>query len=58
VPRAYNIFRAYEGMEGKTNKNKEIKNSKTVLKTFRFKNIFFFQKPKFHYKPTCEVVSV
>jgi hypothetical protein len=29
VPRAYNIFRAYEGMEGKTNKNKEIKNSKT-----------------------------
>jgi hypothetical protein len=25
VPRAYNIFRAYEGMEGRKNKNKEMK---------------------------------
>jgi hypothetical protein len=29
VPRAYGIFRAYERIEGKTNKNKEIKNRKT-----------------------------
>jgi hypothetical protein len=28
VPRAYDIFRAYEGMEGIKNKNKEIKNLK------------------------------
>jgi hypothetical protein len=26
VPRAYDIFRAYEGMEGRKNENKEIKN--------------------------------
>jgi hypothetical protein len=29
VPRAYDIFGAYEEMEGKRNKNKEIKNRKT-----------------------------
>jgi hypothetical protein len=25
VPRAYDIFRAYKGMEGRKNKNKEMK---------------------------------
>jgi hypothetical protein len=28
VPRAYDIFRAYEGMEGRKIKNKEMKNRK------------------------------
>jgi hypothetical protein len=28
VPRAYDMFRAYEGMEGRKNKNKEMKSRK------------------------------
>jgi hypothetical protein len=32
VPRAHDIFRAYEGMEGEKNKNKEIKNWKNYTK--------------------------
>jgi hypothetical protein len=28
IPRAYDIFRTYEEMEGRTNKNKGIKNRK------------------------------
>jgi hypothetical protein len=32
VPRAYNIFRAYEGMEGRKDKNKEIKIGKCNAK--------------------------
>jgi hypothetical protein len=32
VPRAYYIFRAYEGMEGRKNKNKEIKKEKFSTK--------------------------
>jgi hypothetical protein len=28
VPRAYDMFRDYEGMEGRENKNKEMKSSK------------------------------
>jgi hypothetical protein len=53
VPRAHDIFRAYEGMEGRKNKNLE----KLILNTIQdFKNTFL--KPKFHYKPTCEMGSV
>jgi hypothetical protein len=30
VPRAYDIFRAYEGMEERTNKKKEIKKNRKI----------------------------
>jgi hypothetical protein len=58
VPRAYDIFRVYEGLEGE-NKNKEMKNRKCNIKNKiqDFKNTIF-QKNKFHYKPTCVVGSV
>jgi hypothetical protein len=50
------VPRAYEGMEGRTNIMK-LKTRKFNTK-FKFKNTFFFQKPKFHYTPTCEMGSV
>jgi hypothetical protein len=57
VPRAYDIFRAYEKMEGGTNKIRALKQEKIIRNTkFKFKNIFF--KPQLHYNPICEVGSV
>jgi hypothetical protein len=58
VPRTYDIFRAYKGMEGRTNKNNEIK-----IRTFNLKykiqiQKYIFSETKFHYKPTYEVGSV
>jgi hypothetical protein len=43
VARAYDMFRAYEGIEREKNKNKELKN-KTVIqnKIQDFKTTFFF----------------
>jgi hypothetical protein len=53
------VPRAYEGMEGRTNKNNEIKNSKILIqKQNSNSKIHFFKKPKFHYKPNCEVGCV
>jgi hypothetical protein len=46
------VLRAYEGMEGKKIKIREYKIKYNTSK------ISFFKKPKFHYKPTCEVGSV
>jgi hypothetical protein len=60
VPRAYDIFRVYEGMEGEKNKNKVMTKKENLIqnKMQDFKNTFLFQKPKFYCKPTYEVGSV
>jgi hypothetical protein len=52
------VPRACEGIEGRKNKRNG-KNGKLIQKNSRLqKYIFFFQKPKFHYMPTCEVGSL
>jgi hypothetical protein len=53
------MLRAYEGMEGRKTKNKEIKKKgKCYIKqNTRLQNILK-NKIKFLYKPTCEVGSV
>jgi hypothetical protein len=45
VPRAYGIFRVYEGIEGE-NKSKEIKNRKCNIKkqNTRLQKYYFFKK--------------
>jgi hypothetical protein len=35
-----------------------MKKWENLTQSTKFKFNFFFQKPKFRYKPTCEVVSV
>jgi hypothetical protein len=45
VPRAYDIFKAYEGMEGRKNKNKEIKSGKMYHK-LKYKTSKVFLKKK------------
>jgi hypothetical protein len=44
-------------MQGRKNKNKEMKKKLIQNKIQDFKNTFF-QKSEFHYEPTCEVKSV
>jgi hypothetical protein len=50
---------AYEGMEGEK-KTKKWKIGKVIQIKYKTSKVlfFFFQKRKFHYKPTCEVGSV
>jgi hypothetical protein len=51
VPRAYDIFRFYEGTKGKKNTNKEMTKQENVIQN----KIQNFKIKKKHYKPTCEV---
>jgi hypothetical protein len=51
------VPRAYEGMEGRTNKKKEIKTGKFNTK-YKIKIKKTIKKTKFHYKPTFEVGNV
>jgi hypothetical protein len=57
VPRAYDIFRAYEGMKGRKSTNKEMKKKENVIQN-KIQDFKIFWKKKIHYKPTCEVRSV
>jgi hypothetical protein len=47
-----------EGMEGRKNKNKGVNICKNQYKIKQDLKNTFFQTPKFHYKPTCEMGSV
>jgi hypothetical protein len=56
VPRAYDILGPTKELKGEKNENKRMKSRKNLIQDF--KNTFFFQKPKFQYKPACEVGNV
>jgi hypothetical protein len=53
MPRAYDMFRAYEGMKGRKIKKWKVGKFNTRLQKYNF-----FKKIKFYYKPTCEMGSV